>query len=263
MAVGAVIGGISGGVYSGVSGTVAGAIEGSITNATVAGAISGAAGGAAAGATAGGLGAAYYGGDIGDSILRGAGLGAVGGAAFGGIGGYFGKTWNLYRVGAYTLAGGGVSELAGQGFEKGAIFAGATAFARFGYNEITGYDVRWEKGEGYQEKDRFTLPSDPTLCHIGEQGIPLNGNFWHDLTLERGGMSRTFNYIPGVNAAAVFHDVLQVRLDESFGGQTLGGFMRSAFNIPNMIPAAAVATGSLLADPRAMILYSVDPTRDQ
>lgn len=74
-------------------------------------------------------------------------------------------------------------------------------------------------------------------------------------------MSKTFNHIPGVNAAGVFHDVLQIKLDEFFGSQALGGFMRSVLNVPNMIPAAVATTGSLLADPRAMIMYSVNPTR--
>ncbi len=263
MAVGGIIGGISGGVFSGVEGVVAGVIKGCITNVTVAGAVSGAAGGAAAGAVAGGLGAAYYGGDIGDAMLRGSAIGAVGGASFGAIGGHFGKTWNLWRVGAYTLAGGGVSELAGQGFEKGAVFAGVAALARYAYNGFTGHDVRWEKGEGYESKDRFSLPGDPTFCHIGEQGTPLNGGFWHDFALEGGWMSKTFNYIPGVNATGVFHDVLQIKLDEFFGSQALGGFMRGVLNVPNMIPAAGVTTGSLLADPRAMIMYSVDPTRNR
>ncbi len=76
-------------------------------------------------------------------------------------------------------------------------------------------------------------------------------------------MSKTFNYIPGVNATGVFHDVLQIKLDEFFGSQALGGFMRGVLNVPNMIPAAGVTTGSLLAAPRAMIMYSVDPTRNR
>jgi hypothetical protein len=82
------------------------------------------------------LGAAYYGGDIGESMLQGAGIGAVGGAAFGGIDAYFGKTWNLYRVGAYTGVGSGLSTLGGGKFEDGAMMAGGAAFLAYGYNKL-------------------------------------------------------------------------------------------------------------------------------
>jgi RHS repeat-associated protein len=274
MAVGALIGGVSGGVFSGVSGVagsyishigLAGGMGPPTAGMMTAGGIGGAiVGGAAGGAAAGGLGAAYYGGDIGQSTLQGAGYGALSGAAFGGIGSYFGKTWNLWRVGAYTLSGGGISTLAGQGFENGAIYAGAIAFARFTYNEITGYDVRWQNGEGYQAKGRYTLPNDPTLCHIGEQGTAMNGKFWHDFLLERGWLSRTTNYIPGVNATAVLHDVMQVKLDQWLGnllGQAGGSFARSVLNVPNMIPAAIITTAGLSAGPQAMVLYTTNPNR--
>ncbi|MFZ3254258.1 MAG: RHS repeat-associated core domain-containing protein, partial [Syntrophales bacterium] len=259
MVVGGVIGGISGGVFAEASSLTQTALGGVVQSGTSGGMISGMVGGGAAGATAGGLSAAYYGGNIGDAMLRGAGLGAAGGAAFGAIGvpNSFGK------VAAYTLTGGGLSELGGGDFRDGAIFAGVTAFAAYGYNKITGFNARWEKGEGYQQKGRFTLPNDPTLCHIGIQGAALTGNFWNDFLLEGGWLSRTTNYIAGFNATGVQHDVLQIKLDELFGGQGMGDFMRSTLNIPNMIPAAALTYAGLLADPRALILLSVDPTKDR
>ena len=259
MVVGGVIGGISGGVFAEASSLTQTALGGVVQSGTSGGMISGMVGGGAAGATAGGLSAAYYGGNIGDAMLRGAGLGAAGGAAFGAIGvpNSFGK------VAAYTLTGGGLSELGGGDFRDGAIFAGVTAFAAYGYNKITGFNARWEKGEGYQQKGRFTLPNDPTLCHIGIQGAALTGNFWNDFLLEGGWLSRTTNYIAGFNATGVQHDVLQIKLDELFGGQGMGDFMRSTLNVPNMIPAAALTYAGLLADPRALILLSVDPTKDR
>ncbi len=253
MAIGSVIGGVSGGVFSGVEGAVAGAIKGTVANATIAGAISGAAGGAAAGAVAGGMSAGIYGGDIGSGMLRGAGLGAVGGAAFGGIGGYFGKTWNLYRVGAYTLAGGGVSELAGQGFEKGAMFAGITALARFTYNEIVSYDVTWEPGGEAVEKDPAAMP-----CY-GCNNVGTAGKLNPDGLFNEGGrVSRAANHIPGVNATAGLHDVFQVKLDE-----WLGSIGREILNVPGMIPAAAITGAGLMSDPRAMMLYAIEPDRDR
>ena len=258
MAVGAVIGGVSGGVYSGVSSYMGGIIAGSITNATVAGAISGAAGGAAAGATAGAMSASYYGGNIGSAILKGAGLGAVGGAAFGAIGGYFGKTWNLWRVGACALSGGGVSELAGQGFEKGAIFAGITAFARLTYNKIVGYDLDWKPGGESVGKARFDMPVEGAN-NIGVQTKPVDPNGCFN---EGGTISRSANYMPGVNATAGMHDAFQVRIDEFFGGQDLGEFARNALNVPGVLPAAALSYGGLMADPRAMMLYANERKQD-
>jgi RHS repeat-associated protein len=258
MLVGAVIGGISGGIFSEFSTAVNGAIGSSVTNATIAGTISGGAGGMAAGATAGGLSAAYYGGDIGQGVAKGAGIGAVGGAAFGAIGGHFGKTWDLSRVGAYSLAGGGVSALAGQGFEKGAIFAGLTAFARYTYNEIVGFDADWRPGGEAQEKLRFTMPYEGAN-NIGTQDWPVNTNGWFN---EGGIISRALNYVPGLNATAGLHDVFQIRIDEYFGGQELGGSLRSALNVPGMLPAAALSYGALMSDPRAMILYSSGRNRE-
>ena len=259
MLTGAVIGGVSGGVFSGVEGAAAGAIKGTITNSTIAGAISRAAGGAAAGATAGGMGAAIYGGDIGQGILRGAGLGAVGGAAFGGIGGYFGKTWNMYRVGAYGLAGGGVSELAGNSFSEGAIFAGAAAFARFAYNEFVGFDAEWESGGEAQEKKRLTIPYEH-INNCGTQGKSVDIN---SLVGEGGITSRGINTLPGGNSICGMHDALVVKIDNFFSGQGLGSFMRNTLNIPLMPPAAAFSYGALMADPRAMIFYSIDPTKNR
>lgn len=262
MLVGGVIGAISGGVFSEAGAFMSGVTSG--WDPVVAGIVNNSVAGMAAGATAGGLNAVYYGTDIGSGLLYGGLYGGVGGAAFGGISGYYGNNWNLYRVGAHTLAGGGVSALSGQGFEKGAIFAGAFAFARFTYNEITSFDVRWERGVGYQAKGRYTLPNDPTLCHIGEQGTALNGNFWHDFLLEGGRLSRTSNYIPGVNPTGVLHDVMQVKLDQFLGnilGENAASFTRSLLNVPNMIPAAVTTTAGLLADPRSMMLFAVNNER--
>ncbi|MDD5009720.1 MAG: RHS repeat-associated core domain-containing protein [Syntrophorhabdaceae bacterium] len=116
----------------------------------IAGITAGAAGGAAGGTVAGGMGAGFNGGDIGYGMLRGMGLGALGGAAFGGIDYYYRGNWTLGRVGAYGVAGGGMGELSGEGFGQGALFAGGTAFARYGYNKMVGYDVTWQAGKGYQ-----------------------------------------------------------------------------------------------------------------
>ncbi|HOE19205.1 MAG TPA: RHS repeat-associated core domain-containing protein [Syntrophorhabdaceae bacterium] len=215
-----------------------------------------AAGGAAGGTVAGGMGAGLNGGDIGYGMLRGMGLGALGGTAFGGIDYYYGGNWTLGRVGAYGAAGGGMGELSGEGFGQGALFAGGAAFARYGYNKMVGYDVTWQAGKGYQPKDRFAMPQ-PGFCHIGEQGVGNDPGGWLN---EGGKISRFTNNIPGVNAVAGMHDVMQIKLDQFFGSQALGSFMRSTLNWANMVPAALFTTAGQLANPAAMTFFVIDPT---
>ena len=248
MVVGAAIGGISGGVFSGVSDA---AIE-------LAPILQSAVAGAAAGGTAGGLSAAYYGGDIGEAMVNGGMIGAIGGAAFGAIGGYYGKEWSMWRVGACTFAGGGVSELAGQGFERGAMFAGITAFARYTYNELVQYDAKWEPGKEAVRKEPYDMPIEDKI-NIGTQGGALNPD---GLFNEGGRISRLLNTIPGTNATAGVHDVFQVKIDIFFGKGDVGALMRNVLNVPGMIPAAALSYGALMCDTRAMILYSIGKHRE-
>ncbi len=210
-------------------------------------------GGIAAGGTAGGLGAAYYGGDVGQGMLQGAGYGAISGAAFGGIGGHFGDTWDLWRVGAHTIAGGGMAELTGNNFGDGAIFAGGAAFARYAYNKFIGFDTSWEKGSGYQNKGRMTWP-EPGYDHTGAQGYGNDPNGWCN---EGGKIGRTLNYVPGIpQGVSPLHDAFNITVQRYFTSTA-----REIFNYPLMLPAAAVSYSALLTDQRAIIMYSVDPTK--
>ncbi len=208
MLTGAFIGGVSGGVFSGVEGAVAGAIKNSVTNVTLAGAISGAAGGAAAGATAGGLGAAIYGGDIGQGMLRGAGLGAIGGAAFGAIGGHYGNSWSMGRVAVSGLAGGGVSALAGGSFEDGFVYAASFAFAAYSYNKLFGVPpdgrVATEDADLYREgsPEYYSDPENTSHALFGKAhctGFLCEGN---------PKMEWIAKNVPYVNQGSVAHDLI-------------------------------------------------------
>jgi hypothetical protein len=162
----------------------------------------------------------------------------------------------------YTLAGGGVSELSGQGFAKGAMFAGAAAFARFAYNEFVGFDAEWESGGEAQVKRGLTMPYEH-INNCGTQGEPVDIN---SMFGEGGIVSRGINAGPGGNSICGMHDAMVVKLDSFFVGQGLDGMgesMRNILNVPLMLPAAALSYGALMADPMAMMFYAIDPTRDR
>jgi len=205
-----------------------------------------AAGGAAGGTVAGGMGAGFNGGDIGYGMLRGMGLGTLGGAAFGGIDYYYGGNWTLGRVGAYGAAGGGMGELSGEGFGQGALFAGGTAFARYGYNKIVPYDATWASGDEAVAKGSLEKPVQGANT-IGRATLVVDPNA---LWTEGGIVSRATNYIPGVNATAGLHDMFQRQIEMSFGKVLEGVFL-----VPTMLPAAVLTYGGLIANPGAMILY--------
>lgn len=201
----------------------------------------------------GGMNAAFNGGDIGQAMLRGAGFGAVGSAAFGGIDYYYGEEWTLGRAAAYGIAGAGMGELSGQGWKSGAMFSGGIAFSRYAYNKIVGYDVTWEPGGDALPKGFTTMPY-RGANNIGVQGKELSGRLWDDMWLEGGPVSRAANHILGVNAVAGMHDVLQVKLDEY-----IGGWARTMFNVPAMIPAVVITTSGQLATPTGMMQYFCRP----
>ena len=136
------------------------------------------------------------------------------------------------------------SLLTGSDFAEGAFFALTTASARFVYNKVVQYDTTWESGGEAIEKDQLHRPREGAN-NIGTAG-PLNRNgLWN----EGGRVSRFANRIPGINAVAGMHDVFQITLDQ------MGGYLtRNIFNIPGMLPAAALTYGGLMTDPRAAVV---------
>ncbi|UFH60103.1 hypothetical protein [Sulfurovum mangrovi] len=98
---------------------------------------------------------------------------------------------------------------------------------------------RWERGE----KRSSTMPVEgknnfgvATYADIDKR------SFWE----EGGWLSERANKIPGMNAIAGLHDVFQIDLDRIQGAED--GWMRSVFNAPAMIPAAAITTSALMTD---------------
>jgi hypothetical protein len=64
--------------------------------------------------------------------------------------------------------------------------------------------------------------------------------------------------MPGINATAGLHDMVQRQLDIS-----LGSFVEKACLVPTMLPTGAMTYGALMADPRAMMLLTIDPEKDR
>lgn len=82
----------------------------------------------------------------------------------------------------------------------------------------------------------------------------LNSKGWWN---EGGIISRMANYIPGINAVSGLHDVFQITLDR------LGNSMRDIFNVPGMLPAAALTYTGLMSDTRAALIYMNDLRRER
>ena len=249
---GAIVGAVAGytGAYVGTS--VYTVLGGSGWFASIVG---GAAGGATAGVVSGAGNALMYGGNVWQGVYQGAMYGALSGAVFGAIGAYYGDSWGLDRVAMYGVAGGSLSELAGGDFTQGAIYSLAVASAAYLYKAIVGFNPDREWREVYQEKNYFTFP-ETGYCHIGEQGIPLNGKFWHDFSLEGGFISKTVNYIPGVNQVAALHDNFQIAIE-----RVGGSLARTILNYPGMPIAAAITTATLATDTPTMVIYMINSKR--
>ena len=255
VAQGALFGAVGGALFSGVGGFVGeniahAGIAGGIGAPTAGWAAAGQIGGAmAGGASAGAATAAMAGGDIGHGAL----YGAIGGGAFGAIGAAYGDSWTLDRVALHGFAGGGVSELAGGSFQDGFMFAAVPAASRFLYNEWVNYDATWKSGGNVAPKDRLSPPV-KGANNVGGQGVP---DYW---AREGSPISQFGNRIPGVNAVAGMHDIFQINL-EIHGGR-FGGFYRSAFNVPGMIPAAAMSYTALMTDYSSVVNYQTVLMRD-
>ena len=166
--------------------------------------------------------------------FKGALYGALSGAAFGYVAGQFGKVWNMKRVLANASIGGTSAKLQGGKFSQGFLVAGVSASARHLYNRVVGYDTTFESGGDAVGKDSLDRPVEGAN-NIGTQSAPVDSSsFW----AEGGPLSRVANTIPGINAIAGFHDVLQVSLGE--------GIARNIFNIPGMLPATVITGAGLL-----------------
>lgn len=196
----------------------------------------------------GGASGGFVGGALSTGTLQGGLNGAFSGAVFGGIDFAYAGQWNLSRVGVYTLTGGSIAEIEGGKFADGALFAGAGALLRYGYNKYVEYDIDPRPGDGVDPKP---------LGADGKYPMPMKGknnigtdwpdktkypNFWQ----EGGRVSKSLNAIPTVNAIAGPHDVMMRSIMNTFGDGTIAAIV----NIPLMMPATVFTWGGfVLTDP--------------
>ena len=200
-------------------------------------------GGAVGGAVAG----AMLGGDLQSTLA-----GAVTGAAFAGSGAFFGNKWTVARVLTDTTIGGVSAELQGGRFERGALFAGVAASARYLYNRAVNYDIDLREGGAAVGKDP-TTPPQQFVNNIGIANRVVNPSSFFG---EGGRLSRLLNRIPGVNAVAGLHDVFQVELEKA-----VGAYGRSLFNVPGMPIAAGVTSVGTLTGLSAVELALLEERR--
>lgn len=189
--------------------------------------------------TVGGAASMLQGGKFGHGFVS-AGLGPVGGKAVGGaLGGIIGNE-SVRRVVSSSIVGGTLSSMTGDKFANGAK---ATAFllAMRGlpavYKKITGYELDMGPGGAAVGKKPLDMPVEGAN-NIGIQETIVNPNC---MACEGGRVSEVLNVVPGVNAVAGVHDVMQVSLGT--------GIARDVLNVPGMIPAAAFTYIAALGQP--------------
>jgi hypothetical protein len=139
-----------------------------------------------------------------------------------------------------AAAGGTASSIMGGKFANGASTAAFSYVVRATpdvYERVVGFEIDIGPGGDAQEKGRMTPPI-KGANNIGVQGGGLNPSC---MFCEGGHLSRMLNRIPGVNAVAGLHDVMQINTP---------GIWREFTNVPYMVPAAIAtysgALGSLL-----------------
>jgi RHS repeat-associated protein len=213
----------------------------SVPEATAVGA--GTVGAIAGGAVAGGIAT----GDI-----RGVALGAIGGAGYGAIGAAYGNNWGIERVVASGLVGGATAKISGGDFREGFGYSAGAASFGYAYRRIVNYGATWSPGGAAQGKERLSMPIEDANNFAESRSVIDPATF----TGEGGRMSRFMNRIPGMNAIAGLHDVLQVRLD-LLGGDRFGPALRNTLNYPGM-PVAAGLTYPALFDGVPALAVAID-----
>lgn len=166
------------------------------------------------------------------------------------IGGTPGQ-FNGYQFAATMVAGGVGSVIAGGKFENGAktaAFGYLFKAAPKAYESLVGYELDLSPGGDAVQKG-YEQPPVKGANNIGTQGELLNPDC---LFCEGGIVSRAANQIPGINAIAGMHDVMQINTP---------GIWRDIFNVPAMAVAGAFTYGAALgqvlnAIPSPTYIYS-------
>ena len=105
------------------------------------------------------------------------------------------------------------------------------------YKNIVGYGLDMGPGGAAVGKGDLQMPVEGAN-NIGTQNAKLTPDC---IACEGGRLSEALNQVPGVNAVAGVHDVMQVNLGT--------GIARDIFNVPGMIPAAAFTYTAVLSQP--------------
>ncbi|GAA5442112.1 hypothetical protein Misp06_00273 [Microbulbifer sp. NBRC 101763] len=144
------------------------------------------------------------------------------------------------RVIAAAIVGGTASAVSGGKFANGAK-AAAFLTALQGlpslYKKVVGYDLDMGPGGDAVGKGELQKPVEGAN-NIGTQNAKLNPDC---VACEGGRLSEALNQVPGINAVAGVHDVMQVSLGT--------GLARDVLNVPGMIPAAAFTYAAALGQP--------------
>jgi hypothetical protein len=147
---------------------------------------------------------------------------------------------------ATGMDGGVSSKIMGGNFADGFKVALLTAAAAYVYNSTVGYDTTWKSGGDAVNK----TSRDTAFKNVNNIGIAgkVDKTSWFG---EGGKVSRFLNKIPGVNAVAGIHDTMQVGFDNLQG--VSDSWMRTVFNVPAMVPAAAITYTALMSDQTVLI----------
>ena len=155
-------------------------------------------------------------------------------------------------VAAQTAAGCASGAVTGAGCEKGATTAAVLSTAGETYQSLVGYAANAGPGEnrnGFGKTDQTYSPDSFGRQSPADQGMNVIGlNAPGSLLSQGGGVSRALNQVPFINATAGLHDYFfNSNQDLNF----------SLWNVPTMLPAAALAIPAALNNPNISWLTQV------
>jgi hypothetical protein len=162
---------------------------------------------------------------------------------------------SLNAVAAQTAAGCVAGAANGAGCEQGAMTAAVLSGAGEAYRALVGYGANAGPGEnrfGSNQPNQTFEPDSLGRQIPPDQGMNVVGLNRPGSWLSQGStVSRALNQIPFVNATAGLHDyIFSANRDLNF----------TLWNVPSMLPAAAVSMPAALNNPNIYWLTQVKPT---
>jgi len=142
---------------------------------------------------------------------------------------------------ANGLSRGLIAKLQGGSFKRSFLMSAGSFALKALYTKVVGYDATWKSGGDAVDKEVLTKPQ------FGHNNIGIAGKVDSTSWFGEGGyVSRTLNKVPGVNAVAGMHDMMQIGFDNLEGVED--GILRTIGNVPAMLPAAVLVYGALASD---------------